>query len=558
MDLKTVKYLLEKKLIVEYYEDVLKGKHIQFLVNFNKYKEVNRDRNIVLSLILNFIMNHDYFSLYFLSIKKFEKLINYYYYNSHIGITELYNLTSNQKIKGEIIFEIISSKSSELKINDDIKSKINEIMVKHLNEGKEKYETYAKKYKKIRSIFKESERFNPIQLNTLVKEIEAMGKTKGDKKVEAERQRLEEEAEAREKARLEIIRKEKERLRKIAEANAKATREKAAREAARRRAEELKRQKELERQRKLAELERQIKLAEIARKKAERERKKRIATEKARKDAIRKATELARIAKAKADAGRKAEEIKRRQEAKRQKAEEEAEAREKAAREAARRRAEELKRQKELERQRKLAELERQIKLAEIARKKAERERKKRIATEKARKDAIRKATELARIAKAKADAGRKAEEIKRREKAEAYEQARKAHAQVQTRALAQKAQVEARKAQAARQRASKAAARVRVPVNYTQNNNLNLQEKLESLKQVKGSLTQMMRELNMRIPLWNILGGGIVDDIKKLKEEISNIIYKFIKKYKKLPSSMKYQIRHIMKTFNNIIIKDN
>ena len=67
-----------------------------------------------------------------------------------------------------------------------------------------------------------------------------------------------------------------------------------------------------------------------------------------------------------------------------------------------------------------------------------------------------------------------------------------------------------------------------------------------------------MIRKLNMRIPLWNILGGGIVDDIEKLKEEISNIISQFIKKYKKLPSSMKYQIRHIMKTFNNIIIKDN
>ena len=66
-----------------------------------------------------------------------------------------------------------------------------------------------------------------------------------------------------------------------------------------------------------------------------------------------------------------------------------------------------------------------------------------------------------------------------------------------------------------------------------------------------------MMRELNMRIPLWNILGGGINDDIKKLKEEISNIISLFIKKYKKLPSSMKYQVRHIMKTFNNIILKN-
>ena len=92
-------------------------------------------------------------------------------------------------------------------------------------------------------------------------------------------------------------------------------------------------------------------------------------------------------------------------------------------------------------------------------------------------------------------------------------------------------------------------------PVNYTKK--LSLQEQLESLKQIKDSLTQMMRELNMRIPLWNILGGGINDDIKKLKEEISNIISLFIKKYKKLPASMKYQVRHIMKTFNNIIIKN-
>ena len=67
-----------------------------------------------------------------------------------------------------------------------------------------------------------------------------------------------------------------------------------------------------------------------------------------------------------------------------------------------------------------------------------------------------------------------------------------------------------------------------------------------------------MMRKLNMRIPVGHILGGRINDDIEKLKEENSNIIYKFIKKYKKLPSSMKYQIRNIMKTFNNIIIKDN
>jgi hypothetical protein len=97
--------------------------------------------------------------------------------------------------------------------------------------------------------------------------------------------------------------------------------------------------------------------------------------------------------------------------------------------------------------------------------------------------------------------------------------------------------------------------AKPRAPVNYTQK--LSLQEQLESLKQVKGSLTQMMRELNMRIPLWNILGGGIDDDIKKLKEEISNIISLFIKKYKKLPAYMKYQVRHIMKTFNNIILKN-
>ena len=306
VDLKTVQYLLKNNLIVEYYANILKGQHSLFLVNFNKYKEINRDRNIVLSFILNFIMNHDYFSLYFLNNKKFNKLINYYYYNSHVGLSELYNLETNAWNK-KMIEQIINS-SKNIKIYQNIKNKIKQIMKKQLAKGKIIYNQYATKYEKIRSIFTESKKFNPNQLNNLVKEVEATFHIKNTK--------------------------------------------------------------------------------------------------------------------------------------------------------------------------------------------------------------AIHEADEFKNIEKTKGD--------------KKYP--------LNTTGGALKLQV----------------------VNYTQNNNLNLYEKLESLKQVKGSLIQMMRKLNMRIPVGHILGGRINDDIEKLKEENSNIIYKFIKKYKKLPSSMKYQIRNIMKTFNNIIIKDN
>ena len=318
MDLKTVKCLLEKKLIVEYYKDVLEDNHGKFLDNFNKYKEINKGKNIVLSFILSFIINHDNLSYYFLSRKKLDFIIKYYY-NSHVGDSKLakklkYNLEELNKLKDNT--EEFNKNLKLLKKDD-------------LIEGKNKFEIYKNDLFDI--IFKELEEKNDVV--------------------------------------------------------------------------------------KLYNLEQYLK--------------------------------------------------------------------------------------------------EKKFKFTNIS-------------------HDIKNKAEFPSLNK-----NGRTENTPPLSTPSSIWGTPKVYKRVNelnTRGGASKSHV----------------------VNYTQNINLNLHEKLESLKQVKGSLIQMMRKLNMRIPVGHILGGRINDDIEKLKEENSNIIYKFIKKYKKLSSSMKYQVRHIMKTFNNIIIKDN